>query len=306
MIKASAAIEPMKKYGLIVFLVLFFSFLISPNHRTLSLRPETPPKVLSMTIFDVGQGDSIFLQSPTGTQVLIDGGPDGTVLNKLAHFMPRGDRSIDMVVLTHPHADHVDGLIDVLINYKINTILVSTVAYDSAVYAEFLGRVEEEGSKIIAPIAGDRFEIGGGAVLTAYWPSFDSTRGSSSSPVLGVQDRENVNNASIVLGLKFGEFDALFTGDAEYPVQEQLQGRVGEIEVLKVSHHGAQDGMNRAWDEELSPELAVISVGENTYGHPHQAVLSFLQSNVPQVLRTDIVGDVTVISDGETWSVLDP
>ncbi len=267
----------------------------------LEQKPAEP--VLTLAFLDVGQGDSIFIKSPTGTQVLIDGGPDRSVLNKLPQYMPYGDTSIDLLVLTHPHSDHLQGLVAVLESYEVAKIALNKINYESQVYEELLNKVAQEKAEVITPLAGDTLEIGGGAVLKVLWPP-----GSVSSS-LGLEaaatDYENVNNASLVFLLDYMDFEALLTGDAEYHVQNQLLGQVGEVELLKVPHQGARDAFNRQFWLELNPEVAIISVGQNSYGHPHLEVLTYLKAKVPKVKRTDQNGDQVIIAHGQGWELLD-
>ena len=276
-------------------LVLLLAAVSSSQHEDVS-------GLLRLVVFDVGQGDALYIETPSGVQVVIDGGPDESILSKIGRTLPFADRSLDMLVLTHPHADHVTGLVSLLERYEVETVVFGSVAHDSAVYDEFKRVVAESGVQVVHPIRGDRFDLGDGASLQVLWPYTDNGR-QADGAVLGERTYENVNNASVVMQLTYGDFDALLTGDAEYPVQEELLDEVSAVEVVKVPHQGAKDSFHRRFLERLSPELAVVSVGDNAYGHPHHDVISYLERVVPTVLRTDRNGDIEVLSNGGLWWV---
>lgn len=276
---------------LITLLVIFWSLSFQFSSLTRSVLGLSAKPLLTLNFYDVGQGDAILIEKGE-TQILVDGGPDDKILSYLGEKLPPWDRKIELMVLTHPHADHLTGLLSVLERYEVERILFYPVSYDTKGYQKFLEAIVEEGAVIW------RGESGG--VLSLSGVSFRvlSPQATETQRLLEAQ---NVNNASVVLALAFGEFDALLLGDAEREAQIQLVAAVSEVEVLKIAHQGAQDAAYEPLLSQASPELAVISVGKNRYGHPHQATLNLLERLGVKVLRTDLSGTIKVMSDGDKF-----
>ncbi|MEK7503647.1 MAG: ComEC/Rec2 family competence protein [Patescibacteria group bacterium] len=254
---------------------------------------------LEVTFFDVGQGDAIFIETTEHQQILIDGGPSGQkVLEKLGKEMPFWDRTIDLIVLTHPERDHMAGLLEVLKRYRVQNILWTGVVRDTSEYREWQKLIEVEGANIYIAYAG--LQISGEqfsadprrTVLRILYP-FESLEG---------KEVKDSNNTSIILRLVYGEISFLFTGDATQSVERQLLKRDKpsiNADVLKVGHHGSKTSTVQEFVEAVSPETAVISLGkDNSYGHPHQATLDTLAKYGISILRTDISGDIKIFSDG--------
>ena len=254
---------------------------------------------LTIWVFDVGQGDAIFIDGPE-VQVLIDGGPSGVILEKLTAVLPFWDQKIDILVNTHPHADHVTGLVYVMDRYFIDDIYVSGQEYGTEIFGRFEQRAEE---KLL--LAGDRIDLGGGAYLEVLWPE----------SYLKGQRLDDPNMGSIVLALYYGEMSMLLTGDIG--IEEELQlvcgdsppsqggarggcrGEVAvEFDILKVGHQGSLTSTHPAFLEVIQPSYSIISVGENSYGHPSPIVLDRLEAIGSTILRTDINGDIRIWSDG--------
>lgn len=247
---------------------------------------------LSVTFFDVGQGDAIFIETPDNHQILIDGGPSGDVLEKLGKEMPFWDRTIDLVVLTHPDFDHLAGLIEVLKRYEVENILWSGIACATAECSEWQRLIGEEGSLLHIARAGQRIRAGSVALDVLY--PFESLAGKTV---------ENTNGASIVARLVFGEKSFLFTGDAYQAVERQLLEKGADVDsdVLKVGHHGSKSASSESFVGAVSPEIAVISAGpDNKYGHPHQETLSVFEKYGINVLRTDINKDIKIICNSQS------
>lgn len=245
---------------------------------------------LEVNFFDVGQGDSIFIQTSARQQILIDGGPSSVVLGKLANEMPFWDRTIDLVILTHPEKDHLAGLLEVLKRYKVENILWTGIVRDTAEFKEWEKRISEEKAKIIIAEAGQK--------ITALNIIFEIL-----SPFQNLAGRQlkDSNSTSIVSRLVFGENSFLFTGDIYESEEKKLleSGENLDTDVLKVSHHGSKTSTSKEFVEKISPETAVISVSkDNSYGHPTQEVLDILKSYGIRILRTDQDKDVKIISDG--------
>ncbi|MDP3991026.1 MAG: ComEC/Rec2 family competence protein [Candidatus Nealsonbacteria bacterium] len=247
-------------------------------------------ELLEVTFFDVGQGDAIFIETPQRHQILIDGGPDSAVLEKMGKEMPFWDRTIDLIVLTHPERDHMSGLLEVLKRYKVENILWTGVLRDTAEYKEWQRLIQKEGAKIYIAQAGQRIE-GGEISFDILYP-FDSLEG---------QEFKDSNDTSIIAKLIFNETSFLFTGDATMKVEKRLinEGEDIDSDVLKVGHHGSKTSSAGEFIQAVSPGTAVISVGgDNNYGHPYPETLAILEKYGIKILRTDLIGDIKIISDG--------
>ncbi|PJE68757.1 hypothetical protein COU96_03015 [Candidatus Shapirobacteria bacterium CG10_big_fil_rev_8_21_14_0_10_38_14] len=272
---------------------------------------QLPDSRLHLIFCDVGQGDAI-LVTHRSNQILIDGGPDNRVLSCLANHMPFWDREIELVILTHPEADHLTGLIDVIKRYDITQFVVNSVVNDSAGFWEFRETVLAEAASVHSPQAKEEIKIGplGFKVLwprhrrgdSLVWSHFAKASRDRQS-VLGVASPpSDINETSIVLQLAFGKFNALLTGDIGFDTEEKLDlANLPGIEVLKVPHHGSKYSSGEEFLAKLNPELAVISVGKNRWGHPTEEVLNRLLSVGAKVLRTDQDGEVEIVSDGKNW-----
>ena len=234
--------------------------------------------------FDIGQGDSIYLRTVEGNDVLIDGGPGDAVLSKLGEAMPFFDRTVEFVILTHPHADHVSGLIEVLQRYKVKNLLFNELAYESATYRTFLAQARLEGANLYSPRLGERVFLDSVTALDIYHPI------STESIAAG----KDVNETSIVAKLSFGSTNVLFTGDAGHEVEEKLLSwkLPVDAEILKVGHQGSKTSTSEQFLDAVDPAAAVIMVGKNSYGHPHEEVLGLLNERVPHLYRTDENGDI--------------
>jgi len=246
---------------------------------------------LKVAFFDVGQGDAIFIKSPNGKQVLIDGGSNRAVMRNLGRVMPFYDRSIDIVIMTHPDADHLGGLLPVLKDYDVDLVMESGVETDSEIYLEYKRIVEEKGIKSILARQGQTINLGNDAYLSVLFPVSDTS------------DFET-NTASVILKLVYGESSFLFTGDSPQVIEKYLAGFFGnelDIDVLKLGHHGSKTSNSELFLGITSPEYVVASVEkDNRYGHPHKEVLDLLEKLNLDLLRTDESGMIVFESDGGT------
>jgi competence protein ComEC len=246
---------------------------------------------LQVHFLDVGQGDAIFIETPDGVQVLIDGGPDATVLRELSKVMPFYDRTIDVVVGTHPDKDHVGGLTDVLERYEVALIVKTENVNDTSVSRLFESRVAEEEAEVFFARRGQRLALGASTTLEILYPE--------SNPA----DMES-NAASIVARLIYGDIAFMLTGDSPKSIEEYLVLVEGEnlaSDVLKVGHHGSRTSTSELFLDEVQPTYAVVSAGaDNQYGHPHVEVTDALFNAGAKVYETAEVGTVTFMSDGET------
>ncbi len=253
---------------------------------------------LEVIFFNVGQGDSIFIENSAGQQILIDGGPDSAVLEKLAEEMPFYDRTLDLIILTHPEHDHMAGLIEVLKRYEVENILWTGVVRNTAEYKEWQRLIEEEGAEIFVAKHGQRVSLSGSdpcIFLDILYP-FEN---------LESQKIENSNDTSIIARLVFNANSFLFTGDAgEFVENKLIENNIYlGSDVLKVGHHGSKYSTGEIFLKMVSPEIAVIQVGKNSYGHPTEEVLARLEKFAIKVLRTDLDGDIKIFSDGNKLKI---
>ncbi|MDP2967482.1 MAG: ComEC/Rec2 family competence protein [bacterium] len=252
-------------------------------------------RYLEVIFFDVAQGDAIFIKTPQGHQILIDGGPDSVILEKLGKELPFYDRTIDLVILTHPESDHLTGLLDVLRSYKVKNILWTGILIDSAGFKKWAELIKQENAKIYIAQSGQKITIGKTSFEILI--PFENLENKS------VKD---ANNTSIVLRLDFGEISLLFTGDIYKSAERELLSLAKQLDtdVLKVGHHGSKTSTAEEFIIVVSPEIAVISVGRNnSYGHPYQETLDTLEKYGIRIFRTDLNGDIKIISDGINYGV---
>ena len=258
-----------------------------------------PDTRLHVVFVDVGQGDAAFISTPTGQQVLVDGGADPVEMAQfLGKRMPFWDRTVELVVLTHAHSDHVTGLVEVLRRYRVERILERQVEYESPQYLEWRRAVADEGVEVTQAQPGQLVALGGGAFIQVLNPPEKLLRGTSS----------DVDNASVVLRLVYDDVAFMLTGDMFSEAEEVLvQGNTFiESDVLKVGHHGSRTSSSSAFLDAVSPAIAVISVGEdNRFGHPESEVLQALGQRLPEELLflTSENGTIEFVTDGRRLEV---
>ncbi len=258
------------------------------------------PAFLRVIFFDVGQGESILLVSPKGHQVLIDGGPDSRILEKLAKEISFWDNSLDLIVLTHPSSDHLNGLIAVLERYQIKNILWTGIIVDSSVYEEWQKAIKKEGAEIFIAQANQRVRMGKKTYLDILNP-LKNIEGQE------IKNSKEINNSSIVARLVHLQNSFLFTADIEKPVEQKLLERKALLnsDILKIAHHGSRTSSSEEFLKSVLPKMAVISVGKNNrHGHPHQETLETLVKYDITILRTDRDGDIKIISDGNNYRII--
>ncbi|MBI5732030.1 MAG: MBL fold metallo-hydrolase [Candidatus Magasanikbacteria bacterium] len=286
---------------------------------------------LKVIFFDVGQGDSALIKTPAGKKILVDGGPDDKILSKLGENFPLNDKKIDVMILTHPHADHLEGLISVLRRYEVGGVYYSGVIHTTAGFLEWLRLIKDKNIPMKIIKGPEKVEMGG-AILEFLYPNKDLSFAASTTAAGGAgageaggngvsandvganagensgqesknqKNNGNLNNASVVFKLSFGRTSFLFMGDAETPLEDiLLKNKVDlKADVLKAGHHGSNTSSGEDFLRAVSPEWSVISVGKNNdYGHPHLRVLRRLERHGIKILRTDEVGDIKFESDGE-------
>ncbi len=256
---------------------------------------------LQVIACDVGQGDSFLIQKGS-VQILVDGGLGSRAIDCLSRYVFFLDRTIEVIVLTHPEADHAEGLIDVVRRYDVDYFVGSEFDNSSQVYQVLKKEVGGRDIEVINPMPQRNISIGM-IYLDILFPL--SVYDDSKYDVLGSKStEESLNKYSIVFELRYKNFKMLFTGDIQPEnMQEIISSGVGDVDVIKVPHHGSKNGLTEELLEASTPELAIISAGKNNrYGHPHKEILEMLKSRNIKILRTDQVGDIVLRTDGiKNW-----
>ncbi len=247
---------------------------------------------LHIAFLNVGQGDATFIQTPSGRQILIDGGLYPSVLNdQLGQQIPFWDKEIDLVIATHPDADHVSGLADLFDRYRISTLITDGEGLgESRIYDAVLQAAEANGTEIRRAVAGEIIEIEDGVRLEILYPG-------------DTLNAENRNENSVSMRLVYGEFSYLFTGDAEQEAERAMlaNGRPLNALVFKAGHHGSNSSSSTSFLTAVQPQIIIVSAGkDNKFGHPRPEMLQRAQDIGAAVLRTDELGTIEVITDGRT------
>jgi competence protein ComEC len=274
------------------YLYLSLGFLIFLNIFLWNvLYSEKSSRVLTVAFLNIGQGDGIYIESPTHNQLLVDGGPPRAILSELGGVMKFYDRSVDMILVTNPDQDHIGGLIDVLDSYNVEVAIEPGTFNPSQIYKELENAVEKENAKKIIARRGMIIHLGGGAEVHILFPDRDV---SELSP----------NDGSIIARLVYGDTSVMLTGDAPNKAEEYVAELGGELEstILKAGHHGSRTSASEVFVRAVSPEYAVITAGKkNKYGHPHEETLDlFKKLNIP-VLGTYEEGRIVFVSDGKQF-----
>lgn len=251
---------------------------------------------LQIIACDVGQGDAILIQQGNN-QVLIDGGPDNKVLDCLGRHLPFYDKTIEMVILTHPDLDHLGGLINVFKDYEVLKLGEFNTDSSSVSYQVLKKEVGGSSTEVVSLSKGMVVRLGL-IHLDILHPSLQQNLN------INRTKSGDSNNNSLVILLDYAQFEALFTGDVENIISDYISEyeNIKDIEYIKVNHHGSKNGMTEKLLKEVNPEIAVISVGhENRYGHPDAEILELLNKYNSKVLRTDYLGDVVIQTDGNKY-----
>ncbi len=249
-----------------------------------------PDGKLHVAVLDIGQGDGLLITTPGNQRIVIDGGPDLSLLERLGEELPFFGKTIHLLILSHSDADHVTAFPEILRRYNVQKVLLTGIARDTAIYSAFLDAVSETDAEVLLAEADGDIDLGEGVTLDILWPLQN---------MFGDEVKET-NNTSIVAKLSWKDHEILLTGDIEEKVEEALlkEGIDLRSDILKVAHHGSRTSSSTGFLLAVAPELAVISVGsENTYGHPHPSVLGRFQALGIPVRRTDKEGTVEVVFD---------
>ena len=280
----------MNKSSRVLLAVLIFTVIIS-GVVLYAVWREDRRGLMTVSFLDIGQGDAIFIDAPSGRQMLIDGGPNGTVLRKLSEVMPWWDRAIDVVLATHPDTDHSNGLADVFARYRVGTIFLPSVEGSTADWEATLRAARAEDADEYIAERGQVIDLGGGAHARILFP-----------------DRKlphaETNLASTIVHLTYGDTSFMLTGDSPDEIELYLTGLDGTAlrsDVLKAGHHGSKTSSATAFISVVDPTYAVFSRGcENRYGHPAPEVVGRFAKLAVETLDTCQKGTVTFVSDGKT------
>ena len=275
----------MKRYGIwIILACALIGALIGAYGALLIVREAGD---LTIRVLVVGQGDAIVIRTPDHQTILIDGGPDDATHRELSRRLPLFDKTIDLLILTHPHADHVRGFIPLLQRFNVRRVGISGRTHTSGEYEAFDTSVRQRGISQEPVWQGKKLVLGKDLSLDILAPLRDERT---------ITD-DDLNNSSVVGILTFRSHKILLMGDAGEPVEKELMRRdlLSDVDVLKVGHHGSRYASSAEFLKQVSPETAIISLGAgNDYGHPHKEALDRLTAAQAKVYRTDINGTVTI------------
>lgn len=264
----------------ILLLILFFIY-----HQ------ESKPHDLEVYFLDVGQGDSILIRTPDNVDILIDGGPDKKVLTEIGKILPFWDKDIELMLLTHPHDDHLIGLISVLNKYQVDKVIYNSADEKNNNFQEFEKIIDEKNIPVSQSYYGDKINFGNDVYLETIYPFKN----------LDLKQIENLNNQSMINRLIYQDSEFLFTGDAEQEAEELiLQNNINpRADVLKIGHHGSKTATSQDFLDKINSSYAIISCGlNNKFKHPHFITLYKLNKKNINIFRTDQDKTIKCESDG--------
>jgi len=249
---------------------------------------QLPYQKILISFLNVGQGDSILIRTPDDYTVLIDGGPSASVLDELGQIVPIYNRTIDLIILSHPHADHVNGLVEVVKRFKVEKVLIVGTPYNNAFYQEFLRVINRDGISLNIAQANNDIKLGNYVFIDVVWPI---------NSLVG-KHFENVNNASLSVRVLFEGHSVMLSGDAEIEQEHEIieSGFDLSADIYKAGHHGSRTASSEEFLEKVEPEIAVIQSGiENSFEHPHKETLKKFRERNIEVRRNDLEGRVDFI-----------
>ncbi len=290
-----SAMQFFRRFSLHICLALL---LLSTVAIWLTIFSQPKAGELVVAVLDVGQGDSIYIKSPTGVEVLIDGGPDSSVLRELPKVMTYGDRTLDAVIATHPDADHIGGLVDLVPRYTIKHFIEPGITKNTATARALTDTVAAANIPHVQAYRGMWLDLGGGAQLTILFPDFD----------VSTLPESKANEGCVVARLVYKNVSALFMCDAPFKVEEHLLAEFSSTtlqnDLIKIGHHGSKYSSGNAFLDTVGAALAVVSAGEdNRYGHPTDEALGRVYAHGAKIYRTDVDGTVIFTSTGETFEI---
>ncbi len=281
----------LSQYGKVFFLVICVSILLVSVYVIIF---HATTQTLRVSFLDIGQGDSILIQTPSGHDMLIDGGPTDAVLEKLHQRMSYFDRDIDVMIATHGDADHITGLIPVLEQYDVKQFVKSPIEAHTGIFDDLLSHITQEGSEVHTGEKGDVIDFGDGVVAYVLYPGAD------------ISPKTETNDASVSVVVTYGEQSFLLTGDLGSTHEGELIQAIlpKHITAYKAGHHGSKYSSGEQLLTYIKPEYSVISAGaDNKYGHPNQEAIGRLQKYSKEILSTIDRGTITFVTDGRTIQV---
>ncbi|HEK8778118.1 TPA: MBL fold metallo-hydrolase [Clostridioides difficile] len=243
--------------------------------------------LLSIHMIDVGQGDSILVQTPTNKNILIDGGDEDSENIIISYLRQKRIKTIDIIIATHPDSDHIGSLDNVIKKFNVNSIYMPEQSTDSEAYQNLINSCTDKNLSIQYLYKNDVLNIDNNINIYVLSPSY-------------IQEESNLN--SIVFKLTFNDNSFLFMGDAEEENEKEIlhSFKLNNINFIKIGHHGSNSSSSLEFIKKISPDIAAISCGyKNQYGHPHSEVINNLKQNHVSIYRTDRIGDIVFYSDGE-------
>ncbi len=275
--------------GMVIVLLIFLNLIV-----WIEIFNRKPSNLLRVYFFDIGQGDSIFIDTPSHGRILIDGGPNRAVLGELGKVLPFMDKRIDLVIETHPDKDHIGGLPEVVKRFNVGAFMEPGVESENSIDDELHSILREKGVNPILARRGMTVDFGDGAKLFILFPNQDVSRWET-------------NDASVVAKLTYGDKSFLFTGDSTIKAENILMSLdkiILNSDVLKAGHHGSRTSTSLLYAEAVSPVFAIISAAkDNSYGHPHKETIDTLNKVGAQILKTMDLGTIDIYSDGETLEI---
>lgn len=262
--------------GLFVSLIIAIILIIS-----------LPKNGLMVSYLNIGQGDGIYIRTPDDYHILIDAGPTSKILEELGEIMPLYNRTIDLILISHPHADHLNGFVEIVKRYKVNRVLMVGTPSRNQFYQKLLNLFNEKEIPVHFAVSDNDIKLGKDVYMDVIWPM----------KIEAGSYYENVNNASLAVKITFGNDSFLFTGDAEIEQEEEMLDSGFDLvaDILKAGHHGSKTASSEDFLDSVVPEKVVIQSGAgNSYGHPHkETLLKYFERNI-EILRNDLQGRITL------------
>ena len=250
------------------------------------------PSQMKLHFIDVGQGDATLIETPSGKTILIDAGDRDMGKRVVSYIKSQGISTIDVLIATHPHADHIGGMADVINKFNIGQVYMPKVAHTSKTYEELLVAIKKKGLTIKTAKAGVVLDIDSAIEARMVAPNSDKYN--------------SLNDYSAVLRVVYGSNSFLITGDAEALSEREMisKGHNLKADILRVGHHGSRTSTSPEFLQEVSPKYAIISAGaDNRYGHPHDEILTRLSKSKIEIYRTDIHGNIIITADGKNYNI---
>ncbi len=241
-------------------------------------------------MLDIGQGDALFIESPTGTQIMFDGGSTRKIIGPLLRVMPFYDKKIDALVITNPDADHIGGFLDILKNYKVGRVFGPGTYNNSQISKDLEAEIKRQNIPYFLVKKGMRLDLGGGAVIDILFPDRDVSSW-------------NTNDGSVVAKLSYDKISVMLAGDSTHKTEKIILSQYSssqlKSDILKVGHHGSRTSTSPEFVQAISPKYAVISNGKNNkYNHPHIETIDTLSQFGAKIFRTDQLSTIIMKSDG--------